>query len=403
MKIDRKKLISITILLSLLGTLALSTSLAFSDDDLEIELEPSGDMTGITDANNIEAALEVVKASGGTVELEEGCYYVSRPIVVEEFNGVLKGDDMDETVITAVRKSSAPGDGFGFTTKNPPGWPLPMMFSFPNPTGKLVIKDLSLQVLDPAPADLYTDQYGDDSHALHVFILTFKGNCITMVKNVKLKGADGDFREKNMKYAIVRALGEGNINIRNCEFENIGGECNAVFWMKNSFISITNCISNNAMFVYHVNNIDSHTIIKKNTVSGTDLWDALWIFNSENVYISKNTFKDFTIHLTTGAIIRLKNSHGCTITKNKFINILSILGKGAIWLWGDSSSNTIQRNDYSQSGLPGWTDCTVYPPEGLGYILLGPDTTNNNVYEYVPENQVCDFGTDNTIITDYND
>jgi hypothetical protein len=35
---------------------------------------------------------------------------------------------------------------------------------------------------------------------------------------------------------------------------------------------------------------------------------------------------------------------------------------------------------------------------GLGYLWLSPDTMNNQVYESIPEDQVCDQGTDNLII-----
>jgi len=408
-KIDRKKVTSIMILLSLMITLVLRTTMAFSSaGDQIIELEPSGDMTGVTDANNLEVALEAVKASGGTVELEDGSYYVSRPIVVEGFNGILKGDSMKKSIIIAVRGPD--NEGFGLTTNNPPGWPLPMLFSFPFPTGKLVVEDLTLQAKEYkrkdgtiyGPADLYADHMGFVSHAMHVFIVAWGGDCKTVVNNVKLKGADGDFFEKNIKWPVVRALGEGDIFFENCEFENIGGNCWDVFNMKNSFISIKENICDNGRLIYHVNNLDSHTIIEENTVSGIAVWDAIFLGRSENVHITENTFKDFTIHQDNRAVIYLYNSHDCTISENTFIKILSDgIGKGAIRLRGGSSGNTIQGNYYSMSGLPGWTDCTVYPPEGLGYLLLDPSTNNNYVYECIPDNQVCDWGIDNTIITDY--
>lgn len=398
----KKETASIIILFSIVFTCFLTVPIAYSPEgEYVIEIEPSGDETGVTDANNLETALELVKLTGGTVYLDEGTYYVCRSIVVENFNGALKGDNMDKTIIMAVRGP----DGFGFTSNNPPGWPLPMLFSFPYPTGKLVVKDLTLQAKEYkhkdgtiyGPADLYTDQMGYETHAIHVFIVAWRGNCETVVKNVKLRGADGDFNEKNIKWPVVRALGEGDMYFENCEFENIGGNCWDTFYMKNSFISIKENICDNGRLLYHADNVDCYTIIEENTVSGNG-YSGIYLEGSENVHITENTFEDFNIIYDYSAVILLWNTHECAISENKFIKTLDDgIGKGVIRLRGGSSSNTIQYNDYSKSGLLGWTDCTVTPPEGLGYILLDPSTMNNQVYEHIPEGQVCDQGSNNHI------
>jgi hypothetical protein len=415
MKINRKKVTSIILLLFLMSLFALNTPLSFSDEDNEIELEPSGDITGVTDATNIENALEAVKGTGGTVELEEGCYYVSRSIVIKDFNGQLVGDGKDETTIMAVMGPDNDGDGepdgFGTTTNNPPGIPLPILFDFPYPTGKLVVKDLTIKAKEYkredgtfyGPANLYTDQFGAESHAMHIYVLAWKGNCKTIFKNLKIMGAAGDFREtkKNIKYTLVRGLGQGDVTYKNCEFDEIGGVCCDVFYQKNAYISIENCISNNGVLVSLIDNEDSYSIIKRNTASGIEAWEAIWLREVENVQITQNTFKDLTIAFMTTGIITLYDSHACSVSKNKFINVLSDgIGKGAIRLKAGSSGNIIKNNDYSKSGLPGWTDCTTYPPEGLGYLLLEPGTMNNQVYESIPEYQACDQGTDNLIVLD---
>jgi hypothetical protein len=300
-------------------------------------------------------------------------------------------------------------DGFGTTSKNPPGIPLPILFSFPYPTGKLVVEDLTIQAKEYkredgsifGPADLYTDQFGDESHAMHVFIVAWRGNCKTVFKNLKLVGADGDFgvNQKNMKYSLVRGLGEGDVTYRNCEFEDIGGICCDVWVHKNAYISIKDCVSNNGILVWHNYVQDSHTIIKRNKATGKHLWSAIYLGVSDNVLITRNTFKDFTVDDEYGGIINTYNSHDCIVSKNKFINVLNDgIGKSIIWLYGGSSNNRIEHNRYLKNELPGFTDCTTYPPGGLGYLLLDPGTTNNQVYESIPENQVCDQGTDNIII-----
>ncbi len=97
-------------------------------------LAPSGDISGVSDANAIEAALNALP-SGGTILLERGTYYTNREILVPDFSGTLTGSGKDETEIVGV------GDGVTpFSNGN--------LFFFDTPSGGLTVSNLSLSLPD---------------------------------------------------------------------------------------------------------------------------------------------------------------------------------------------------------------------------------------------------------------
>lgn len=85
----------------------------------DIILLPSGDATGVTDANSIETALNTLNP-GETILLGVGTFYINRTIVASEgFNGTLRGVAMDDTEIIGVGSNASP---FGNALINQPGW-----------------------------------------------------------------------------------------------------------------------------------------------------------------------------------------------------------------------------------------------------------------------------------------
>jgi len=97
-----------------------------------------------------------------------------------------------------------------------------------------------------------------------------------------------------------------------------------------------------------------------------------------------------------------KDNQGCIISKNRFINING--APAAVFLRANMNNNynTITKNDFNQSGLPGWTEAN---PDGPGCILLSEDTQGNLAAEnHFPmgtsaSTQVLDLG-DNKIVGD---
>ncbi len=109
-----------------------------------VNVYPSGDMTGMTDANAIEEALRNA-SPGATVILKAGKYFVGRPIVTPGFHGILKGEGPDKTRIVGVGSPAAP---FSLTTIRGDFGPtdLAVLFHFPDPYGKVIVADLSVSL-----------------------------------------------------------------------------------------------------------------------------------------------------------------------------------------------------------------------------------------------------------------
>jgi hypothetical protein len=118
--------------------------------------------------------------------------------------------------------------------------------------------------------------------------------------------------------------------------------------------------------------------------------------------VTKNIIKGFNGPgwVWTSPIYVRNDNQGCIISKNKFINING--APAAILLRPNSNNNynIIEKNNFEESGLPGWTDET---PDGPGCILLHEGTLDNVLAENLfPEGtfastQILDLG-DNIIL-----
>ena len=88
--------------------------------------------------------------------------------------------------------------------------------------------------------------------------------------------------------------------------------------------------------------------------------------------------------------VSVEQSNNCIVSGNKFVNVGSPL-LGAVWVSGQF--NTVENNDYTESGLPGWN-------AGPGAIMLarfmGSTFDRGSVKNHVLETQypagtnVCD-------------
>ena len=114
----------------------------------DITVTPSGDPTGVTDANAIEYALNALPAAG-VIRLASGDFYVNRPIVAPiGFSGSVLGASKAATLITGVGSVQVP---FPNATMTTPGDFSPIgasaLFVFPRPTGDLRISDLTMTLV----------------------------------------------------------------------------------------------------------------------------------------------------------------------------------------------------------------------------------------------------------------
>jgi parallel beta-helix repeat protein len=124
--------------------------------------------------------------------------------------------------------------------------------------------------------------------------------------------------------------------------------------------------------------------VSDNTIKGTSSSIAMYVRDTSDSTITGNTIEDYTSISASWGPISLRNGDKNTVANNNFINVLSNgVGRGAIFLRSDSNDNTIQDNDYSDSGLLGWK---VSPIEGitqLGAIFLDEGISGNTVDETI--------------------
>ena len=67
-------------------------------------VDPSGDMSGLTDTANIQAALDAAIATGhkSTIQLGAGDFYICETLVGINFDGTLKGEGTGVTVLHSI-------------------------------------------------------------------------------------------------------------------------------------------------------------------------------------------------------------------------------------------------------------------------------------------------------------
>lgn len=369
-----------------------------------ITVFPSGDLTGVTDADNIETALNTAKSTGGTVFLTDGdkstsdLYYTSRNIVVDGFSGTLTGEGKNNTIINAGRKSDTEGFAPAYSpiwTILRPGAPLaPTVLQLDNSTGDVTIKNLSILIKDDQPTDIIPDAYGSVATYLWSMIELIGGEFNAIIENVNLEGKEssafGNSYGLNtgwgihiMPWAALPSEDwtlyptKGNLTIKNVEIENIGNDAVLVMDYKDgSEINITDLNIHNVGYGVTVERIaDSFVNVSNVATSNHDAgWaQGMWITNiNSGLKVTDNQISNAKWF----AAAYFYNVHQAKITKNKFIDVASF--GAAIALSGGSTWNTVHQNDFRNSNLPGWTATS---PDGPGAIFLRDDTLDNTVLE----------------------
>ena len=377
---------------------------------------PSGDISGVADANNIESALNQVKIDGGNVILTDGDdtttdhYYTSRNIVTNEFQGALVGESKNNTIIHAGRKS----DTEGFESSISPWWAqtggnslLATVLQFDNAIGDVSVKNLSIIIMDDQPTNLQPDYYGDDATYITTFIEILGGEHDTYIENIRLEGkqtsAEGSYLGMNVAYGIHAMLGspvssidkKGNLSIKNIEVENTGD--GAVLFMRyatDSKITIEEVDGRKVgMGVWTENIFGSIVKIRNNDFSiNTTGFPAIFAANiTSGLEITNNIIKEpryYGIALGNG-------TNNAQVMNNKFIDLNKGFTYAAILSRG--SGNIFERNNFTKMNMP-----------GIPAIILVPSTTNNYVHEmkFPPEinmslcEMVWDF-TDNPSTPEY--
>ena len=383
-----------------------------------ITVVPSGDLTGIVDANNIMLAL-ASNPPGGIVHLSSGNFYVSKNIVADGFHGTLEGEGEEATIIHGVRQSPASGDGFQPALS--PYWSsagynglLPVILQLDNSVNSVILQDFQIRIEDQQPTDLIGDPYGNPATHISTFIEILGGEHNTLIQNITIKGSAsalaGNVNGMNTAYGVHVMLnspilrGKGDLTVLNLTAENTGW--GALLFMKyednsnilvdnlqatnvgegitagnimNSEIDIRNStieLSENGRFGMWIFFINEGLTIQDNTISNS-LFYGLSFTLVENALITQNTIKDqFGCCPFNSAIAFRFGCEGNTISHNSFENLSG--STTGVRIWGDSQNNSIEQNTYTQSNLPGWT---ITNPAGPGAVILGPYSQGNSVFE----------------------
>ncbi len=398
-------------------------SVVQSGDDVYVY--PSGDVTGEEDADNIEYALNEVKASGGGVYLTDGDdttidhFYTNRNIVTTGFQGALVGESMDNTLIHAGRRSET----VGFQAAVSPWWEqlsehhrFATVFQIDNAIGDVTIKNLSILVKDDQPTDVQPDYYGNDATFVTTMIEILGGEHNTFIENVRLEGKEtsafGNSRGMNVETGIHVMLGEpleeinekGVLYVKNIELENIGyGSVLFMRFAADSKITVKDVRGNNVgrgiqagglfsssikifdnefsmhsagMQGVYAWNISAGMKIMRNTFVGSNNYGML-LFNIDNSLIRNNTIRNhhgnWWYNCGITAINGSENNH---IIANKIENQTGA-GSG-IRIDRGSAGNLVELNDFINSDLPGWTTDN---PDGPGAVFLGSSSRDNYVHE----------------------
>ena len=406
MKGNSKRLVAIGLVFCFISVLSAST-VVYANKNSQIVVSPSGDVTGVQDANAIEEALRTVDP-GGTVNLKKGQFYLGRVIEVEGFDGTLKGAGKGKTIIEAV-ENSEPGS---YLVLDPfSGFDIPVVFFLLNPINSVQISDLTVEVNEPNPSTEYFNPWGGGpTHALtYIFYLSAISSHIfnTFVNHVRARGASGDFDGFNLLVPVdIRNSAASSIHVvEHCEFENAGADgLHHLFAPGSSVIVRYNTFDNIGWAAHYANQIKS-VVFSDNIVSRVGWYGGIYYWECNGGYIYNNLFTDNAPSAWGGkAAIILRDSHNFVISNNEFVDALGIR-----LLYG-SSNNVIAGNDYRQSGLPGWEISGTYPIKFGCVWLVGdifgiPPSTENLVIEWMfpqgttLEQQILDEGVDNLVVT----
>jgi hypothetical protein len=168
------------------------------------KISPSGDNSGVTDQNNIRAALEAAGSDNNArVQLAAGDFYLNGGIRVVNFQGTLSGAGKDKTTLTALG------------TGNPANRGSVLLFVDGSPT----VADLSINVpegsfyLDSSP----TLGTSDGGAAIDIF----GGSASIMSVRITSNGPFLQFGEESLESGILVHNCYGDFSLQNSNFERV--------------------------------------------------------------------------------------------------------------------------------------------------------------------------------------
>jgi hypothetical protein len=306
-------------------------------------------------------------------------YCVSEGIVVlDGFDGTLKGEGVDNTIIDAVRR---PGDEpfySNFDSKYFPApgaiWPTVLHFEYPV---DVTVRDLTMTESDPGHPGNYFQ-----------FVSAWGGDHTAVFENLALLG-DPPSPEWLVSVHIMGGPvggsldGEGHILVHNVETNDVVYGPTLMWYGDDSTITVDDVRATRAFFGIWAEGLTSGLQITGSTFTASPR-NAIRLQTVSDAIISGNTIEDqhFGAWWHSGIYLRHRVQNSI-ITRNTFEDLSGEIGQG-IFLRGlaapgwEVSGITIDHNTFTHSELPGWNADT---PNGPGAVHLSPYAFDNEVFE----------------------
>ena len=332
-----------------------------------IRVAPSGDVTGVTDANNIEDALRAV-GWRGRVELTDGDdatvdqYYTNRVVVVEGFSGIITGENRDSTIWTAVPNDDLSACLYDSDYIIVPGVPQAAIWATAlhlEAPFDWTLQNMSMIAANPVPR-------ADTPGGYFQNVAAWGGNGDNTVKNMSFSATD-DTTAMVFGPHIMRGStrggpntvidGVGDVEVKNSYFENMS-DGPVIMWFHSSRIVVKDNVTNNVGTpIYLEGFVDSTADVKSNVFMGSNRGVAL--LGTPHATIKDNLFLGVDALGTwwREAIAIYYGSTDVTIKGNGFYDVTNVDtngvfpdGAGGVLVWlgrgGTNGDITIKDNDY---------------------------------------------------------
>jgi hypothetical protein len=167
-----------------------------------VTIAPSGDATGQTDADALQAALSDAEP-GVVIQLEEGIYYLNHVLLAENFRGTIQGAGCEKTIITTVGELPVSPDVPVW--KNPPSLQNPWPFVLTIVDGDITLQAMTWRVTERIPMRFkYVGDFEIPALAAIISIESSKDGEAgqSLLQDIGFEGAEGEFSGHNMIQAV---------------------------------------------------------------------------------------------------------------------------------------------------------------------------------------------------------
>lgn len=173
-----------------------------------VTIAPSGDMTGQTDADALQAALSDAQP-GTVIQLAAGTYYLNHVLLAENFQGTLQGAGREKTIITTVGELPVSSDSP--VTKNPPSLQNPWPFVLTLVDGDVTLQGMTWRISERIPMRFKWGDFEIQAMPAIIAIVSSEDGEAgkSLLQEIGFEGVEGEFGGYNLIQALYH---EGLVN-----------------------------------------------------------------------------------------------------------------------------------------------------------------------------------------------